>query len=114
MIKFGAIDLNMISEVDQFIDYSHLEWLHQPLFRKKSQILLLNDDYTPLEFVYKALKKIFHLSDREAQHLAIQTHEDGVAICGQFSDEIAEMKVHELISYARKFDHPLLCVIQKK
>jgi len=75
-------------------------------------VLLLNDDYTPMEFVVEVLKKFFHYGEDEATKIMLDIHNNGKALCGLFTHEIAETKVVMVNDYARAYEHPLLCVMK--
>ncbi|EJF81820.1 ATP-dependent Clp protease adapter ClpS [Bartonella doshiae] len=78
------------------------------------RVFLLNDDYTPMDFVVFVLKKIFKKSFEEATHIMLNVHHNGVGECGVYNYEIAEMKVIEVRKCARKNEHPLQCVMEWK
>jgi len=77
------------------------------------KVMLLNDDYTPMEFVVHLLRGVFHRSEEEAVHIMLQVHQDGVGICGVYSFEVAETKVSQVVSAARSSEHPLQCTMEK-
>jgi ATP-dependent Clp protease adaptor protein ClpS len=81
-----------------------------PLYR----VLLLNDDYTPMEFVIEVLERFFNKGREEATHIMLHVHHNGVGECGVYTYEIAETKVTQVMDYARKHQHPLQCVMEKK
>ena len=78
------------------------------------RVLLLNDDYTPMEFVVSVLKKYFNKGPEEATRIMLHVHQHGVGECGVFTYEVAETKVTQVIDYARKHQHPLQCIMEKK
>jgi ATP-dependent Clp protease adaptor protein ClpS len=78
------------------------------------RVLLLNDDYTPMEFVVVVLRKYFNKGPDEATRIMLHVHHHGVGECGVFSYEVAETKVTQVMDYARKHQHPLQCVMEKK
>jgi ATP-dependent Clp protease adaptor protein ClpS len=78
------------------------------------RVLLLNDDYTPMEFVVAVLKKYFNKGPEEATRIMLHVHQHGVGECGVFTYEIAETKVTQVMDYARKHQHPLQCIMEKK
>ena len=78
------------------------------------KVLLLNDDYTPMEFVVHILEAIFSMSREEATNVMLMVHQKGVGVCGVFTYEIAETKATEVIDYARKNEHPLQCTLEKE
>ena len=80
-----------------------------PLF----QVLLLNDDYTPMEFVVDVLERIFGMDRVKATRVMLEVHTKGKGVCGVFTYEIAETKVAQVTAYARQHQHPLLCTMEQ-
>ena len=78
------------------------------------RVLLLNDDYTPMEFVVTVLRKYFSKGTEEARRIMLHVHQHGVGECGVFTYEVAETKVTQVMDYARKHQHPLQCIMEKK
>ena len=78
------------------------------------RVLLLNDDYTPQEFVVTVLRKYFSKGVEEARRIMMHVHQHGVGECGVFTYEVAETKVTQVMDYARKHKHPLQCIMEKK
>ena len=78
------------------------------------RVLLLNDDYTPMEFVVHILERFFNKTIEEATTIMLHVHHHGVGECGVFTYEIAETKVMMVMDFARKHQHPLQCVMEKK
>jgi ATP-dependent Clp protease adaptor protein ClpS len=87
----------------------------QPRLRKPPlyQVVLLNDDYTPMEFVVDVLERIFSLDRTRATRVMLEVHTRGKGVCGVFSFEIAETKVAQVMTYARQHQHPLLCTMEE-
>lgn len=79
-----------------------------PLYR----VILLNDDYTTMEFVVRVLQLIFHHDEERAAQIMMHVHQRGAGICGVYTREIAETKVEQVIEYAKQNDHPLQCAIE--
>ena len=77
------------------------------------KVLMLNDDYTPMEFVVMVLEQFFSKPHEEAIKIMLHVHQRGVGICGVFTYEVAETKVTQVIDYARKNQHPLQCTLEK-
>ena len=78
------------------------------------RVLLLNDDYTPMEFVVHVLERFFN-KDRESAHrIMMHVHQHGIGECGIYTYEVAETKVTQVMDFARKHQHPLQCVMEKK
>lgn len=76
------------------------------------RVLLLNDDYTPMEFVVRVLTSIFKKSQAEAEKIMLHVHQHGVGQCGVYTYEVAETKVHRVLDYARRNNHPLQCTME--
>jgi ATP-dependent Clp protease adaptor protein ClpS len=87
----------------------------RPKTKKPSnyKVLMLNDDYTPMEFVVLVLQQFFSMSIEDATRVMLQVHQQGVAICGVFTYEVAETKVSQVIDFARENQHPLQCTLEK-
>ncbi|MEM6824109.1 MAG: ATP-dependent Clp protease adapter ClpS [Pseudomonadota bacterium] len=81
-----------------------------PLYK----VLLLNDDFTPMEFVVHVLERFFGLSHAQSFELMLTVHKKGVAVVGVFSHEIAETKVSQVMDFARRHQHPLQCTMEKE
>lgn len=78
------------------------------------KVLLLNDDYTPMDFVIYVLEQYFNKSRSEATGIMLQVHKSGVGICGVFTYEVAETKVSQVMNIARQNEHPLQCTMEKE
>lgn len=81
-----------------------------PLYK----VLLLNDDYTPMEFVVVVLEKFFGINHGQAVEIMLTVHKKGMAVVGVFSHEIAETKVAQVMDFARRHQHPLQCTMEKE
>jgi ATP-dependent Clp protease adaptor protein ClpS len=77
------------------------------------RVLMLNDDYTPMEFVVLVLQRFFRMNIEEATRVMLHVHQRGVGVCGVFSYEVAETKVGQVIDFARQNQHPLQCTLEK-
>jgi ATP-dependent Clp protease adaptor protein ClpS len=88
----------------------------RPKVKKPSlyKVLLLNDDYTPMEFVVHILEKFFSKSREDAVEVMLHVHRHGVGICGVFTYEVAETKVAQVIEFSRRHQHPLQCTMEKE
>jgi ATP-dependent Clp protease adaptor protein ClpS len=88
----------------------------KPKTKKPSlyKVLLLNDDYTPMEFVVYVLERFFNKGREEATHIMLHVHHKGVGICGVYTFEIAETKVTQVMDLARQHGHPLQCTMEKE
>ena len=88
----------------------------KPKTKKPSlyKVLMLNDDYTPMEFVVHVLQRFFNKNEDEATAIMLHVHRRGVGICGVFTYEVAETKVTQVVDYARQHQHPLQCTMEKE
>ncbi len=77
------------------------------------KVLMLNDDYTPMEFVVHVLERFFSKPREEATQIMMHVHRRGVGICGVFTYEVAETKVNQVMEFARQHQHPLQCTLEK-
>ena len=80
-----------------------------PLFK----VLLLNDDYTPMDFVVVVLQTFFSMSREQAMRIMLKVHREGVGVCGVFPRDVAATKVELVTGYAREYQHPLACVMEE-
>ena len=87
----------------------------KPKTKKPSmyKVLMLNDDYTPMEFVVHTLERFFSKSRQEATRIMMHVHRRGVGICGVYTYEVAETKVTQVMDFARQHQHPLQCTLEK-
>ncbi len=88
----------------------------RPKTRKPAmyKVLMLNDDFTPMEFVVHVLERFFHKSREEATRIMLHVHRRGVGVCGVYTYEVAETKVTQVMDLARQNQHPLQCTIEKE
>src|ERR1700744_1147823 len=88
----------------------------RPKTKKPSlyKVLILNDDYTPMEFVVHILEKFFNKGREQAVEIMLHVHRHGVGICGVFTFEVAETKVAQVIEFSRRHQHPLQCTMEKE
>ena len=88
----------------------------RPKTKKPSlyRVLLLNDDYTPMEFVVFVLQRFFNKNQEDATRIMLHVHQNGVGVCGVFTYEVAETKVAQVIDEARRHQHPLQCTMEKE
>jgi ATP-dependent Clp protease adaptor protein ClpS len=88
----------------------------RPKTKKPSmyRVLLLNDDYTPMEFVVHVLERFFGKTREEATEIMLHVHHRGVGVCGVYTYEVAETKVAQTIEFARRHQHPLQCTMEKE
>lgn len=85
----------------------------KPNLPKMFKVLLLNDDFTPMEFVVDVIKKVFLKSEDEAMRLMLKIHTEGMAVCGIYPHEIAETKMNQVLKLAKEQQHPLQSIIEK-
>ena len=87
----------------------------KPKTKKPSMynVILLNDDYTPMEFVVMVLEKVFNKKQEEATQIMLHVHKNGIGVCGTFTYEVAESKCKVVIDMAKKNEHPLQCTMEK-
>jgi ATP-dependent Clp protease adaptor protein ClpS len=88
----------------------------EPKTKKPSlyKVLLLNDDYTPMDFVVYVLERCFNKPTEEANRIMWHVHQKGVGICGVYTYEVAETKVAQVMNFARQHQHPLQCTMEKE
>ena len=80
-----------------------------PMFK----VMLLNDDYTPMEFVVLVLQKFFGMTGERATQVMLKVHREGIGVCGVYPRDIATTKVQQVAAYARRHQHPLQCVMEE-
>ena len=87
----------------------------KPVTKKPSmyKVILLNDDYTPMEFVVYVLQKIFNKNQEEATQIMLHVHQKGLGVCGIFTYEVAEVKSKMVVDFAKKNQHPLQSAVEK-
>ena len=81
---------------------------------KRFKVLMLNDDFTPMEFVVHVLERLFHMTHAQAIEIMLTVHRRGLAVVGVFSHEVAETKVAQVMELARRQQHPLQCTMEKE
>ncbi len=103
------------SVADVVHDYSS-QGLIKPVLKepRRYKVLLLNDDYTPMDFVVDVLQKFFQKGEEEATKLMWMVHSKGQAVCGVYTKDIAETKVNMVLEHAYTHEHPLLCVLERE
>jgi len=77
------------------------------------KVIILNDDFTPMEFVANVIQNVFNKSKDDATRIMLQIHTEGIGICGTFPFEIAETKMNQVLNLAKESQHPLQCIIEK-
>ena len=80
---------------------------------RKYKVILINDDFTPMEFVVQILNSFFSMNQEQATQVMLMVHTKGKAVCGEFSYQIAETKVEQVNNYSRVHQHPLLCTMEE-
>ena len=78
------------------------------------RVLMMNDDYTPMEFVIEVLEKFFQKNREEATQIMLHVHQRGVGVCGVYAYDLAETKAMQVMNYARKYEHPLQVHLEKE
>lgn len=79
-----------------------------PIFK----VMLLNDDYTPMEFVVETITRFFNKSREQAAQIMLKVHTEGAAVCGIYPQDIAETKMNQVLNFAKEYQHPLQCTIE--
>jgi ATP-dependent Clp protease adaptor protein ClpS len=117
----GRLEVESMSDSDKFGGQndgpaSSVVVRTRPKTRKPSmyKVLMLNDDYTPMEFVVHVLERFFNKSREEATRIMLHVHRRGVGVCGVYTYEVAETKVTQVMDLARQNQHPLQCTIEKE
>ncbi|HJU49375.1 MAG TPA: ATP-dependent Clp protease adapter ClpS [Pseudogulbenkiania sp.] len=77
------------------------------------KVLLLNDDYTPMDFVVEILQHFFHKNREQATHIMLQVHTQGRGVCGVYTKDVAATKVEQVLQFAKAHQHPLQCVMEE-
>jgi len=104
-----------MSKTREGIKYDQQPVLDKPKLQKPPlyQVMLLNDDFTPMDFVVDVLCQFFYKSSNEATNIMLEVHQQGKGLCGIFTYEIAETKVSRVNTFSRKNGHPLQCTMEK-
>ncbi|CAM8372349.1 COG2127 Uncharacterized conserved protein [Candidatus Methylopumilus universalis] len=77
------------------------------------KVIILNDDFTPMEFVVNTIQRFFNKSVDEATRIMLKIHTEGLGVCGIFPIDIAETKMNQVLNYAKEHQHPLQCIIER-
>ncbi|AXT45344.1 MULTISPECIES: ATP-dependent Clp protease adapter ClpS [Chromobacterium] len=77
------------------------------------KVLLLNDDFTPMDFVIQVLQQFFYMNREKATHIMLQVHTQGHGVCGVYTKDVAATKVEQVLQYAKAHQHPLQCVMEE-
>ena len=102
-------DLEKIESFDLAVEEERPKVKRPPLYR----VVLMNDDYTPMEFVVDILETVFGMERTQATQVMLEVHTKGKGICGVFNHEIAETKVAQVTALAQQHQHPLLCTMEE-
>ena len=100
----------VIKKQDESVLESEATRLKPPPLYK---VMLLNDDFTPMDFVVTVIQKFFGMDSEQATRIMLKVHREGVGVCGVFPRDIAATKVEQVIAYARQHQHPLACVMEE-
>ncbi len=95
-------------ESDVVVEEAQPKLKHPPMYK----VIVLNDDFTPMEFVVGVLITFFAMSQQKARNIMLEVHKQGKAVCGTYSRDIAETKVAQVNNLARQNDYPLLCIME--
>ncbi|MGD0958280.1 MAG: ATP-dependent Clp protease adapter ClpS [Methylomonas sp.] len=96
-------------EGDAAVQEAKPELKRPPLYK----VILLNDDFTPMDFVVEVLTDFFNMSQERATQVMLQVHTQGVGVCGTYTKDVAETKVHIVNNYSREHHHPLMCAMEE-
>jgi ATP-dependent Clp protease adaptor protein ClpS len=102
-------DNDRSSKYDLVVDEARPKVKRPPLYR----VVLINDDYTPMEFVVEILESVFGMERTRATQVMLEVHTKGKGVCGVYNFEIAETKVAQVMSFAQQHQHPLLCTMEE-
>lgn len=97
------------SDGDIVVQQAKPQLKRPPLYK----VILLNDDFTPMDFVVQILTDFFNMSQERATQVMLQVHTQGVGVCGTFTKDVAETKVHIVNDYSREHHHPLMCTMEE-
>lgn len=109
-IRMGDKDKDSFDDDTAVITKTRSKTKRPPLYK----VMLLNDDFTPMEFVVYVLERFFGISHQQAVDIMLTVHNKGIAVVGVFSYEIAETKVAQVMELARRNQHPLQCTMEKE
>lgn len=102
-------DIDWDDDGDQAVETAEPELKQPPMYK----VILLNDDYTPMDFVVQVLQVFFRMNLDQATQIMLNIHHKGVGVCGVYTRDIAETKVHQVNEYSRNQGHPLLCTMEE-
>jgi ATP-dependent Clp protease adaptor protein ClpS len=107
MSNHTLVDTSEVTEVDELTE-TRVKVKRPPMFK----VVLLNDDYTPMDFVVEVLTQIFRKNQDEAIRIMLEVHNHGAGICGVYTRDVAETKADQTVSFARSQEHPLQCIVE--
>ena len=112
----GAAAQDNNRDSDTLVPDGNVDVKTRPATKKPGmyKVFLLNDDYTPMEFVVQVLEIFFNKTHEDAMRIMLQVHQTGLGLCGVFTYEIAETKVAQVLAAARQAQHPLQCTMEKE
>jgi ATP-dependent Clp protease adaptor protein ClpS len=84
----------------------------KPKLPEMFKVLMLNDDYTPMEFVVETIERFFNKSREQATQIMLKVHTEGAGVCGVYPQDIAETKMKQVLTFAKEAQHPLQCVVE--
>ena len=84
----------------------------KPKLPEMFKVLLLNDDYTPMEFVVETIERFFNKTREQATQIMLKVHTEGMGVCGVYPQDIAETKMNQVLTHAKEAQHPLQCVVE--
>jgi ATP-dependent Clp protease adaptor protein ClpS len=104
-----------MSSQDQHSDHDLATLESRPKLKKPPmyKVILLNDDFTPMDFVVDVLQRFFRMNQEKATQIMLHVHTRGKGVCGVFTRDVAETKVQQVNSYSREHQHPLLCALEE-
>ena len=94
---------------DTVLEVKRVKTKPPPMFK----VMILNDDYTPMDFVVIVLQKFFSLNREKATAVMLKVHREGMGVCGVYSKDVAATKVDQVRSYAKQYQHPLQCLMEE-
>jgi len=97
------------SDGDLAVKHAKPELKRPPMYK----VILLNDDFTPMDFVVEILTDFFNMNQERATQVMLQVHTQGVGVCGTYTKDVAETKVHIVNEYSREHHHPLMCTMEE-
>jgi len=112
-LRFSNRSRKDMSEINHSDDVKIGPSRIKPKLPSLYKVIILNDDYTPMEFVVFSIQKVFQKSHDEATRIMLKIHTEGIGVCGMFPLEIAETKMKQVLNLAKEHQHPLQCIIEK-